>query len=327
MSRSRSAPRVPAEVQRAASVAVLLAVAAFGLRSAAHLPSAAHPGAAKATSHAVLTVFGIVEGIGVLACITLLVLISRRGRRKRKPEEDHHVPYQPQVPWWSKALAILMTLAVLAIPIVLLGVTALGHRHGQGASTAVTPAPGHRSPAGHLTGPVHAAAGSSWWLLAGMALAGLAALALALSAWRGSRHRREPEPDRPRPLADNLAAAATAATRALAEHDDPSTAIIACYAAMERTLADVGVAPTAADTPAEVLARASAGGLVRSAAAGELTGLFRRARYSDHAMSGTDRAAALGALAGIRADLGAGAGIRADLGAGAGAAITAGASR
>ncbi len=62
-------------------------------------------------------------------------------------------------------------------------------------------------------------------------------------------------------------------------------AIIACYAAMERSLAGAGSPPAAADTPAEVLGRASAAGLVRSAAAEVLTGLFRRARYSQHALA------------------------------------------
>lgn len=84
----------------------------------------------------------------------------------------------------------------------------------------------------------------------------------------------------------------------------PAGAIIACYAAMESSLAVAGSPPPAADTPAEVLDRASPAGLVRSAAAEALTRLFRRARYSDHALAEEDRAAAASALAGIRADLG-----------------------
>jgi len=53
-----------------------------------------------------------------------------------------------------------------------------------------------------------------------------------------------------------------------------------------------------------VLARATAGGLVKSRWAGTLTGLFRKARYSPHLMTEADREAALAALAQVRADLG-----------------------
>jgi hypothetical protein len=122
------------------------------------------------------------------------------------------------------------------------------------------------------------------------------------------RHRRpaapaveEPAPDpAPEPLAEALAAGA----QALRENPDPRTAIIGCYAAMEHSLAEAGSSVVAADTPAEVLARATTDGLVRSAWAGTLTGLFRRARYSSHPMTEADRTTAMNALAQVRADLG-----------------------
>jgi len=60
----------------------------------------------------------------------------------------------------------------------------------------------------------------------------------------------------------------------------------------------------AADTPAEVLARAASRGLVRSAAAGTLTSLFREARYSDHPLREADRASAAEALTRLRDDVG-----------------------
>jgi len=91
---------------------------------------------------------------------------------------------------------------------------------------------------------------------------------------------------------------------ALTSSTDPRAAIIACYAAMERSLAGAGAAPAAADTPDEVLTRAASGGLIRSAAAGELTGLFRQARYGHRDMAETERVAAQGALTRLQADLG-----------------------
>ena len=83
---------------------------------------------------------------------------------------------------------------------------------------------------------------------------------------------------------------------------------------MERSLADAGAPPRMADTPAEVLSRAIASGMVRSAPAATLTGLFRQARYSSHPMTETDRTAAIDALAQVRIDLGSGALAEADLG-------------
>ena len=72
---------------------------------------------------------------------------------------------------------------------------------------------------------------------------------------------------------------------------------------MERGFAAAGSAPAAADTPAEVLARATKAGLVRSGSAAALTGLFRRARYSTEPMTSADAAQAASALDRLQADL------------------------
>jgi hypothetical protein len=144
-----------------------------------------------------------------------------------------------------------------------------------------------------------------------------AVVALGTAALTLYRRRRTvpplPEPDI-EPGAEPLVAALAAGARVLHEDPDPRTAIIGCYAAMERSLADAGSPPRMADTPAEVLSRATASGLVRSAPATALTGLFRRARYSSHPMTEADRTAAIDALAQVQADLGSGALARADLG-------------
>jgi hypothetical protein len=72
---------------------------------------------------------------------------------------------------------------------------------------------------------------------------------------------------------------------------------------MERGFAAAGSAPAAADTPAEVLTRATDAGIVRSGSAELLTGLFRRARYSNQPMTSADSDAAATALDQMRADL------------------------
>jgi hypothetical protein len=91
--------------------------------------------------------------------------------------------------------------------------------------------------------------------------------------------------------------------RALRSFDDAQAAIIACYVAMEASLASAGTARDSAETPDELLARAVASGLLHGAAAGRLTALFYEARYSSHALPATARDEADRALDAISAEL------------------------
>jgi hypothetical protein len=91
--------------------------------------------------------------------------------------------------------------------------------------------------------------------------------------------------------------------RALRSFDDAQAAIIACYVAMEASLAGVGTAREAAETPDELLARAAGSGLLHGTAAGRLTALFYEARYSSHALPATARDEAVRALDAISSEL------------------------
>lgn len=93
---------------------------------------------------------------------------------------------------------------------------------------------------------------------------------------------------------DRLTRAVDSGRRALLDGTDARAAVIACYATMEESLAASGVARRASDSPQDLLERATAGGLPARAAVGELTALFREARYSTHPMDDghRDRAAA-----------------------------------
>ena len=136
-----------------------------------------------------------------------------------------------------------------------------------------------------------------------MLLAVAAVFILAILARRRRHQDRARRPGRASG-ATLLAEGLAAGQDALLAGGEPRAAIIACYAAMERGFAVAGSAPAAADTPAEVLTRASAAGLVRSGSAEVLTGLFRRARYSSQPMTSADSKTAASALARMRADLG-----------------------
>jgi len=101
-----------------------------------------------------------------------------------------------------------------------------------------------------------------------------------------------------------LREAVASGQRALAVPGGTRAAIIACYVAMQRSLAAAGATRTEADTPGEFLARAAADGVVRGSAAGQLTGLFYEARFSGHEMTAAQRTAAERALRQLAADLG-----------------------
>jgi len=133
-------------------------------------------------------------------------------------------------------------------------------------------------------------------ILYGLLVVALVA-AVAISIWWSARLRR---PAAPLVIEDvsteELREAVAEGRAALAGIDDARAAIIACYVAMERSLAERGTARASADTPDELLARAVAAGVVRGGAAGRLTALFYEARFSTHPLDGSQRDAASAAL-------------------------------
>jgi Domain of unknown function (DUF4129) len=282
---------------RTAVVAGLLAAAVIGLRARGAFSREGGSGLASAGARGISGAFGVAEGAGLVACVIVFVL-ALPGLRPQKPAEEDEEQWRPPVPWWAKPVLVLFALAVLAAPWFIL----LAARKRRPSTTPLAPlAPLVPRPGtGHLATP----SGSSvlWPLLAGALLAIAAAAAAAALAWRSRRRDRRGATD-PAARAGSLAAGLAAGRDALLSGREPRAAIIACYAAMERGFAAAGSAPEAADTPAEVLTRAGAAGLVRSDSAEELTGLFRRARYSSQPVTSADSDAAASALARMRADL------------------------
>jgi LPXTG-motif cell wall-anchored protein len=277
---------------RVAAVAILLALTAAGLRSRgtfSHAPDRALAGASGAM---VATALTVTEGVALVA----FVLVLAMARPRRKPKADDDEPPRLPFPWWAKTLAVLAAVAVMVTPLAVLLTRKTRPRTAAPQARAGVLAGGGAPP--RLPATAH---GSPWPLLAGMLIA--LALLLALTAWSRRTRRRATGPPRDQArlaLGQSLAAGRAA----LAGPRDPRAAIIACYAAMERGFAAAGSAPAAADTPAEVLARATGAGLVRSGSAARMAGLFRRARYSSEPMTSADSAAAASALDQMQADLG-----------------------
>jgi uncharacterized protein DUF4129 len=283
-----------ADMRRAAVALLLVAVAALGLRAGGAFSAAGSPEILGLSGQALFWTIAGAEAVLAVAGIVLLILRVVWARKSGKPPQRRRRSI-----WWL----LLLPLAVFSLSKIL---QRLRQQHAPVAAAATHAASTGTGAAGHLR------VGNPWPLLVLFAVVALGAAARTV-------HRRRrlvlppPEPGL-EPDAEPLVAALAAGARALQEDRDPRTAIIGCYAAMERSLADAGSPPRMADTPAEVLSRATVSGLVRSAPATTLTGLFRRARYSTHPMTEADRTAAIGALAQVRADLDSGALAQADLG-------------
>jgi hypothetical protein len=278
---------------RVAGAVILLVLAALGsaARGVTRLSTA---GMLAAGADPVTFVGG--AAFVVAACLVLagmLALLVRR--RRRRPEDEFARVLEPVAPWWVRALA---TLVLIALPVAAL-VVALRGRHGQRVAPLAPLVPVVPRPGGATVAPGQAGAA---FLLGAMAALLAAAVLVATALWL--RHRRRAATSHDRPAAPSpLAEAVAAGTAALGATPGAREAIIACYAAMEASLATAGSPRRAADTPEELLSRAEGEGTIRTPAARRLTALFREARFSPHQLADDQRQAALAALCEIADDL------------------------
>jgi Domain of unknown function (DUF4129) len=242
---------------------------------------------------------GLAVGVVLEVLIVTMIVILLR-RRRLGSQEATAVKLRD---------VLLFVLGAGAIAAGVLAVIGL-HLHGLSGkpnplpSRSLPPAPTPKPPKPH-TAPapwLHISLTAVLYtLLVAVLLAGVAA-----SIWWARRLR---PPIAPRDddfiVADpeRLREAVESGRSALRSLDDARAAIIACYLAMETSLAERGTARGVADTPGELLTRARGGGLVRGTAAGRLTALFYEARFSSHPMSQGQRDAAERALDELAADL------------------------
>jgi Domain of unknown function (DUF4129) len=243
---------------------------------------------------------GIAIGVTLEVILAgLLVALLVRGRR---PSDDFRIHRLRGVLRAAllAGLAAIPAVLILAVPLHPLPLPPQPQpTQPQPTASARVTSPPHPGPAFRL--PL---AGILYTLLILALIGGIVACVVLL-------RRRQPEhevlPPGEASVAEgqrsDLRDAVSSGRRALAGLDDARAAIIACYVAMERSLAAAGADHEAADTPDEFLARAAAAGLVRGAAAGELTGLFYEARFSAHELTTAQRDAAQNALEQLAADL------------------------
>ncbi|GAA2153189.1 hypothetical protein GCM10009760_50640 [Kitasatospora kazusensis] len=115
--------------------------------------------------------------------------------------------------------------------------------------------------------------------------------------------RRRPAAAGTRPVTGRALAEAVDSARRALHGEDVRAAVIACYAAMESSLAESGVARQASDSPADLLRRADADGVLAGPHPQVLAALFREARYSSHPMGAEQLGRARAALDAIASQL------------------------
>jgi hypothetical protein len=214
----------------------------------------------------------------------------------------------------ADAVSVTLVVAALAVPLLLLLKHPFPHSSatppqetpvtvvtGRGTPTPVHAQPTHKPGHGPSITVPHVVV-----VLAVVALVAVllfAAHRLWRQLYRPAAHETAApfahEPDEQEALAE----AVDSGRRALLGDGDPRAAVIACYAAMERSLAGSGVARHASDSPQDLLERAAGRGLLDGPHAADLTALFREARYSTHPMDRTHRDRAAAALDAIAAQL------------------------
>jgi uncharacterized membrane protein len=206
--------------------------------------------------------------------------------------------------YMARALRMMIerVIALAMIVIVLLVIVNSVHPPGNHLHTFLNAGAPHRSKA-----KFRKVSGSTvhlpWlpYLLLGLLIAMLVVACVVLIL-----RRRQAIPRTFRELADEgeeLQRAVESGRWALRTVDNARAAIIACYVAMEASLAGAGTARGAAETPDELLERAAAAGLVHGGAASRLTSLFYEARFSTHEMPPSARESAREALDELSADL------------------------
>jgi hypothetical protein len=165
-----------------------------------------------------------------------------------------------------------------------------------------TKAPTHNAPINLPLGPILLVLGG---VLVALVVVGLVLIYLRLRRTRimqlGIDGAAPPALDDEARDEEALGAAVLAGRGAL--EGEARAAIIACYAAMEDSLAAAGVTRLESDSPADLLRRATEHGVVAGPAPRLLAALFREARFSTHPIGAQHLDQARGALDEITAQL------------------------
>ncbi len=298
------------QLARLLPLAALVALAIIGLRGQVAGPRWDGP----------LKAYGVVIGIALEVILGGLLLVTfyreRAARRDEAllaaadddPDDDRDVPATLR---FLLRLTIGTAMVAIGVVLVMNAHLHLFTAHGIAGRNLLK----FKQKQRHSPASSHAGASPQFHfpltpVLYGLLIVALI-VALAFSIWWGRRLAAAMAPPEAIPgdlaeEAEGLREAVASGRAAMADLDDARAAIIACYAAMERSLAERGAERGAAGTPDELLSRAVSAGLLggRDGAARTLTTLFYEARFSSHPLGPGQRSAAVRALDELAAGLG-----------------------
>lgn len=305
-------PGIDNPTGRVVALIVLLITVAAALRG--YLPSEGRAPLAQAGGGRAAMVFVIAALAGTLALMAVAIAARLRDPRAVAPTAG----YLPEMvgrgrvrPSWRVLLIGLGVIVVWLLIAMLLAHLVAPHwaapQPQQPPSNPGAASPGARGAASPPRPPPKNEGGDMVGILLASAVPML--LLVIAGAVINTRRRRRTTPpvvfagastESPEPAerSDSLVRAAELGLAEMADLSrEPREAIIACYAAMERELANVpGAVPQAFDTPTEVLARAVEHHALHADNAVQLVNLFEEARFSPHVMNQGHREVAVGVL-------------------------------
>jgi len=269
------------------TLGLVLAVAVVAMAGKAPL-SHSTPVDARSAQAPTVALVVLLLGVGIVTLGALVMLAWTGRRRKDDPPEDEPTP--TEVSWIWKLVATLVPFAVGAALVV---AAVIGTRSVGNAPRFGTLPPGLAPPnSSPSTGTRRGFVLPVWlpWTVLAIVAVAVAAGLLLLWLRRTETSTQAPE------TASASRAAVEAAIGALDAESDPRRAVIAAYAAMQRTLGERGVVRFPSEAPREYLERALVASRATEHEARTLTGLFEEARYSEHPIPERLRAVALSAL-------------------------------
>ncbi|OBG38152.1 hypothetical protein A5673_15285 [Mycobacterium sp. E3198] len=301
---------------RVVALIVLMILAAAALRG--YLPAQGRgvrtePGGGRAA-----LLFVIAALAGSLALLTIAVIARLRDPRAVAPKQadlSDMLGTGKGRPSWRVILIGLALIAAWLLIATLLVHYLVPHRVDPAVSGPAPPAqpPGRPADPPAQQHPPNNSADMFGVLLAGaipmMLVLVAGSVIMARRRWRAATpaiHAADPVgTPAPAPRAESLARAAEVGLAEIGDLSrEPREAIIACYAAMERELANVpGAAPQDFDTPTEVLVRAVELHALQADNAEQLVNLFEEARFSPHVMTEEHREVAVNVLQLVLAEL------------------------
>ncbi|HEY1622258.1 MAG TPA: DUF4129 domain-containing protein [Streptosporangiaceae bacterium] len=288
MTSQQHGPAFRGTALRVIPLTLLILLAMAGLRGSVDKPK-------WTGSHRTDFAFGIT--LFVVFLVLLVIIMRRRTLAFRAVSDDAVTAGLP----WKLRSAIM---AILSAALIADVVAMLYGLHLKLPPPRPQPTQPARKgvPPSQKTPHIHSSGGGGSFpigdILWGLLIAVLIVAIVVTLRWlaRQTRVRALAEDDEIAEDSQTLREAVESGRSALRTFDDAKSAIIACYVAMERSLAERGTTRTEAGTPDELLARATQNKVVGGSAPARLTALFYEARFSSHPMDQTQRAAAEQAL-------------------------------